>query len=163
MPGLPRATSAEPAIVNSPTPTRPTTVLLVDDDVTTRLFLRKILENTKKFHIVGEAENGAEGVALAASLRPDVVVLDVEMPVMDGRQAFPLIRRAAGNAKIVVFSDRVGDVTAPDVNSLAADLLMSKGTEGSTLVPALLNMTSRVTEKPMVFPRNDQGGRRAAS
>lgn len=159
MPGLPRATSVEPASVPSSTAT-PTTVLLIDDDGTTRRFLRVLLERTQKFKVVGEAANGAEGVALAASLLPDVVVLDVEMPVMDGRQAFPLIRKASASAKIVVYSDRVGDVSAPDVNSIPADLLVPKGTDCSTLVPAMLCMTSG--DERLGFQRV-AGGKRAAS
>lgn len=144
----------------SPPPGRAKTVLIVDDDVTTRRFIRFLLENTREFQVVGEAENGVEAVALTTSLLPDVVVLDVEMPVMDGRQALPLIRKASANAKIIVFSDRVGDASAPDVNSLPADLLMPKGTDCSTLVPAMLCMIHG--DDRLGLPKNARG-KRAAS
>ncbi len=59
-------------------------VLICDDEPGMRLILRKLIERADGFAIVGEAENGEQGIALFEKERPDVVFLDVEMPVMDG-------------------------------------------------------------------------------
>ncbi|TFV58302.1 response regulator transcription factor [Geodermatophilus sp. DF01-2] len=62
-------------------------VLLVDDEELVRFGLRTVLESTGGFEIVGEAGNGADGVRAARELRPDVVLVDIRMPVMDGLAA----------------------------------------------------------------------------
>ncbi len=62
-------------------------VLLVDDDRLVRMGLRAIIDAETDLHVVGEASNGADGVSQANDLRPDVIIMDVRMPVMDGIQA----------------------------------------------------------------------------
>ena len=62
-------------------------VLLVDDEELVRFGLRTVLETAGDFTVVGEAGNGADGVAAAEELRPDVVLMDIRMPVMDGLTA----------------------------------------------------------------------------
>jgi two-component system chemotaxis response regulator CheB len=63
---------------------RPLRVLVVDDLAFMRMALRRIIESDGDMRVVGEARNGEEAVAVACKLRPDVVTMDVEMPVMDG-------------------------------------------------------------------------------
>ncbi|MGY2067117.1 response regulator transcription factor [Blastococcus sp. SYSU DS0619] len=65
----------------------PIRVLLVDDEELVRFGLRTVLESAGGFEVVGEAGNGADGVRAARDLRPDVVLIDVRMPVMDGLTA----------------------------------------------------------------------------
>jgi DNA-binding NarL/FixJ family response regulator len=62
-------------------------VLIVDDDVLVRAGLRMMIETQDDLEVVGEADDGAAGVALAASLRPDVVLMDIRMPGVDGIEA----------------------------------------------------------------------------
>jgi YesN/AraC family two-component response regulator len=64
-----------------------TTVLLADDQALARMGLRKILENEPETTVVGEAANGQDAVAAAMRLRPDVVVMDIRMPVLNGIEA----------------------------------------------------------------------------
>src|SRR3954470_22812695 len=64
-----------------------TTVLLVDDEELVRFGLRTVLESSGGFEVVGEAGNGADGVEKAHELRPDVVLIDIRMPVMEGLPA----------------------------------------------------------------------------
>lgn len=79
-------------------------VLLADDTAEIRRLLRLNLELDGRFEIVGEAADGAEAVALAGSLLPDAVVLDLAMPVMDGLQAIPVILESSPASKILVLS-----------------------------------------------------------
>lgn len=62
-------------------------VLLVDDSASSRLLLRHILESDTRFHVVGEAGGGAEALTFLKQRRPDVIVMDIHMPGMDGYQA----------------------------------------------------------------------------
>jgi DNA-binding NarL/FixJ family response regulator len=79
-------------------------VLLADDTPEIRRLIRLNLELDGRFEIVGEAADGAEAVALAESLRPDAVILDLAMPVMDGLQAIPLILESCPASRILVLS-----------------------------------------------------------
>jgi DNA-binding NarL/FixJ family response regulator len=77
------------------------TVIVVDDHPVVREGLRAILDAEPDLDVVGEAGSGAEAVELAARLRPDVVLMDLRMPGMDGVQATGRIT-AAGTAKVLV-------------------------------------------------------------
>lgn len=85
-------------------PRRPLRTLVVDDDPDVRLLVRLNLEVGGRFEVVGEAGDGAEAVQLAYDVQPDVVLLDLQMPVMGGLEAIPAIRRCAPGARVVVLS-----------------------------------------------------------
>ncbi|HHX74504.1 MAG TPA: response regulator [Firmicutes bacterium] len=78
-------------------------ILITDDTAFMRLTLKNILEKNG-FEIVGEAENGQVAVDLYNSLRPDLVIMDITMPVMDGITAITKIREIDAAAKIIVCS-----------------------------------------------------------
>jgi DNA-binding NarL/FixJ family response regulator len=78
--------------------------LIADDAASTRRFLRVVLEYSRDFVVVGEAIDGDESVELAAALQPDVVLLDLAMPLSYGVNALRRIRLAAPNASVVVVS-----------------------------------------------------------
>ena len=64
-----------------------TSVLIADDQGLVRVGLRKILESEAELSVVGEASDGEDAVAAARRLRPDVVLMDIRMPVLDGIEA----------------------------------------------------------------------------
>ncbi len=76
-------------------------ILIVDDSRTSRKMLRSILESNGH-EIVDEAVNGQEGVQKFQSLKPDVVTLDITMPVVDGVEALKMIKALDGDAKVVM-------------------------------------------------------------
>jgi DNA-binding NarL/FixJ family response regulator len=79
-------------------------VVLVDDVPELRLLVRVTLEEDPAIEVVGEAANGREGVEVVEATDPDLVLLDLSMPDMDGLEAIPLMRRHAPNARVVVLS-----------------------------------------------------------
>ena len=79
-------------------------VLLVDDQAMVRSGLRMILESEPDLVVCGEAENGSEGVRTARRERPDVVLMDVRMPEMDGIAATQAITEAVEDAKVIVLT-----------------------------------------------------------
>ena len=82
----------------------PTRVLLVDDQPLLRMGFRLILEGEEDMRIVGEASDGAEGARLAERLAPDVVLMDVRMPVMDGIEATRRITESGACARIIILT-----------------------------------------------------------
>ena len=79
-------------------------VLIADDTSDLRTLVRDLLEATGRFEVVAEASDGAEAVELAARHRPDVVLLDLAMPVMDGLQALPAILTSSPASRVVALS-----------------------------------------------------------
>ena len=121
----------------------PIKVLVVDDVPDIRLLLRVGLQADDRFAIVGEAEDGAEAVALAGELRPDVVVLDLAMPVMDGFEAIPEIHRVAPEARVLAYSGHHSD-KAQHALELCAYAFAPKGTP----LKQLAELIARVHESP---------------
>lgn len=80
----------------------PIRVLCADDDARYRLLIQAVFRTYPRFELVGAARDGEEAVALARSLRPAVVLLDVEMPAMDGPTAAGLIAAELPSAVVVL-------------------------------------------------------------
>ncbi|MDQ1439190.1 MAG: hypothetical protein QOK43_2819 [Acidimicrobiaceae bacterium] len=84
--------------------TRLRRVLIADDVRDLRMLLRMALESAGEFEVVAEAEDGAQAITQAQSHQPDLVLLDLSMPVLDGLEALPQIRAVAPDAQVVVLS-----------------------------------------------------------
>jgi len=81
-----------------------TSVLIADDQALVRVGLRKILENEPETSVVGEAVDGEDAVAVTARLRPDVVLMDIRMPVLDGIEATRRIIRAQPETRVLILT-----------------------------------------------------------
>ncbi len=79
-------------------------VLIADDHQYVRRGLRRLLQNTEDMQVVGEASNGEEAVELTEKLRPDVVVMDISMPKLDGIQALKRIRKQKIPTRVIILS-----------------------------------------------------------
>ena len=118
-------------------------VLLADDTPDIRRLLRVNLEIDGRFEVVGEACDGAEAVALSGSLRPDAVVLDLAMPVMDGLQAAPVIRNCSPRTRILVLSGFDHSRMEARARKQGAHGYLEKGTAFGRIADVLVELCGR--------------------
>jgi len=83
---------------------KPVTILIADDHVVIRKGLRTLLEERRGWKVVAEAANGREAVEKAARLRPDLVVMDLSMPELNGMEATRLILKAAPSSRVLILT-----------------------------------------------------------
>jgi DNA-binding NarL/FixJ family response regulator len=102
-------------------------VLLVDDVEDIRALLRLLMEQDGRFDVVAEASNGEEALALAKEHRPNVIVLDLAMPVMDGLTALPALRLIVPDVRIVILSGFPADQMGPATAEAGAVGYLEKG------------------------------------
>ncbi len=114
-----------------------TRVLLCDDTRDVILLLGAEFDLHSDLEVIAEAANGRDAIALAQRLQPDVVVLDLTMPEMDGIEALPRIRRAAPETKVVVLSSHDATLVAPQVKELGAALYIEKGASACAIAKAV--------------------------
>jgi DNA-binding NarL/FixJ family response regulator len=93
-------------VVIQPVPKR--TVLLVDDNAIVRSMLRQLFETEEDFIVAGEAENGQEAIEKADNLRPDLVILDLTMPVMNGLDAASHLSKHLPHTRLILFTVEQG-------------------------------------------------------
>lgn len=122
----------------------PLTVVLVDDDPDVRAVIRALLTVRGSFEVVAEASDGNDAVATVNREQPDVVLLDLSMPVMDGLTALPLVREAAPRARVVVLSGFGTDHAVHLAMRQGADAFVHKDGElASKLSAALADLPPR--------------------
>jgi DNA-binding NarL/FixJ family response regulator len=102
-------------------------VVVADDAADLREVVRMLLELEDDFEVVAEARTGAEAVELSELHQPDLVVLDVAMPVMDGMAALCRLRTVAPSARVVMFSAYDSASTVAQAAELGAAGYIDKG------------------------------------
>lgn len=118
----------------------PIKVMIVDDSFVVRGVLKRALEAEPIINIVGTAVNGQEGLEKLSALDPDVVILDIEMPVMDGITALPLLLKAKPSLIVIVASTltlRGAEITMKCLEMGAKDCIPKPGTTGLIQDPKL--------------------------
>jgi len=113
-------------------------VLVVDDVDELRVLVRAALEASGRFDVVAEAANGRDAVAAAERDQPDMVVLDVSMPVQNGMESLPQILAVAPGAKVVMLSGLEPRRLADMAFARGAVAYLEKGLEPDELVGLLL-------------------------
>jgi DNA-binding NarL/FixJ family response regulator len=111
----------------------PIRILLVDDHSVVRQGLRMFLSVGGEFEIVGEARDGEEAVRLSAELKPDVVLMDLLMPVMDGITAIGEIRKAQPDVEVIALTSVLEDASVVSAVRAGAIGYLLKHTEGNEL------------------------------
>jgi len=121
---------------------RPIRVAIVDDTEDLRFLLRHALERGG-MEVVAEAGNGLEGIEVARETQPDVVLLDLAMPVLDGRAALPQIRVQAPTSRIIVLSGFGADLLSDELLQMGADGYIEKGHSVRRIVEYVEESVSR--------------------
>ena len=141
-------------------------VLIVDDSVLMRRLIARVLEAEKDFRVIGYASNGREALTMVRSLKPDVVTMDVEMPVMDGLEAVgrmmrenpvPIIMLSAhttGGARATIEALTAGavDFVAKPSRSAETGAMMAE-LANKLRVAARVSVAKPVGKKPVFHPR----------
>jgi DNA-binding NarL/FixJ family response regulator len=120
----------------------PISVVVCDDVPELRQLARAVLEEDGEMEVVGEASDGREAIEVIERLQPDVVVLDLSMPELDGLEAIPLIHQVAPQAEICVFSGFEEGKVAEVALSLKASRYVRKGAPLEELRSAVRELAS---------------------
>lgn len=107
-------------------------VLLVDDNTMVRQALRRMLEESE--FACHEAEDGKRAIAKALDIMPDLIVLDLAMPNMNGLQAAPILRRMLPKVPIILFTMYAGSVVEKEARTLGITSIISKDQAVSRLL-----------------------------
>jgi DNA-binding NarL/FixJ family response regulator len=121
-------------------------VLLVDDHAVVRQGLRALLSQVEDIEVIGEAENGRQAVRMAVKIPPDVVIMDLTMPLMNGFEGTRQMRKFVPSAKILVLSSSSDDDFVQKMMENGASGYLTKQTAGDDLLLAI-----REVQKGNVF------------
>ena len=118
-----------------------TRILIVDDVEQVRRDLRTALTLTGNIEIIGEAANGLEAVGLAESLKPDVVLMDLEMPVMDGYESTRQIKALYPSCRVVALTVHDYESARAEAHHSGVDAFLIKGAPVQSIVQTLIENT----------------------
>jgi two-component system nitrate/nitrite response regulator NarL len=110
-------------------------VLIVDDNLIVRSMVRQVFELEPDFEISGEAENGIEALEKAQTLKPDLVILDLSMPVMTGLDAAPRLMQLLPDVRIILFTVEEGNELDRLARTGGIHAVVCKREAASKLVP----------------------------
>lgn len=113
------------------------TVLIADDNAFVRTALFEIFEREPDFHVCAVVENGREAIDQACRLHPDLIVLDLSMPVMNGLEAARVLRQMMPNVPLIIYSASANDVSEQAARSMGISGLISKSDRVSVLIAAV--------------------------
>ena len=112
-------------------------VLIVDDTERVRQDLRTFLTLTGNIEIVGEASNGSEAIRLVDALCPQVILMDLEMPIMDGYEATHQIKVRQPSCRVITLTIHAGEIEQQRAFQAGADDFIVKGVPLETLLQAI--------------------------
>ena len=102
------------------------TILVVDDSPFERTVIRSAVEGLTQFRVCGEASDGAEGIKKALELKPDLVIMDLAMPLMNGVEAAMVLRNSLPNIPIVLFTLYAEQLRGSISPGLGVTIILSK-------------------------------------
>ncbi len=112
-------------------------VLLVEDHVLVRMGLSLLLEKSSNISLIGEAEDGVQGVSMAKELNPDVILMDIGLPGIDGIRATRKIKETNPNIKVLIFTSRDSEKDVFEAFSAGADGYIMKGASQEQTISAI--------------------------
>ena len=133
------------------------TVLLAEDHTIVREGFRKMLELEKDFEVVGEAQEGRQAVALAKKLRPEVLLMDIAMPKLNGLEATRQVVKAVPGTKVLILSAHNDDAYVEDATNAGARGFLLKQTSSHEVCEAIREVQKGNTFfSPAVARRRDR-------
>ncbi len=117
---------------------RTITVFLADDHTIVRQGLAKLLESEPNFKVVGEAKNGREAVSMVEALKPEIVIMDISMPLLNGIEATRLIKKNRPQTKVIILSMHNHDQYISKLFKLGISGYLLKDSTGSDVIQAIL-------------------------
>lgn len=115
----------------------PLRILLVDDFASWRSYVASVLQQRECFEVVGEAADGQEAIEKATELQPDLILMDIAMPKLNGIEAARRIRDRAANSKIVFISLEISDELAEAAVAVGAQAYIAKREIRAKLLPTI--------------------------
>jgi len=112
----------------------PKSVLVVDDNAAIRRSLCQVFRSEQDFEICGEAQNGREGIERAIHLHPDLIILDLSMPIMNGMEAARVLNRLMPGVPLIIFSAHSEVLSETDARSAGVWAQVSKSENVSVLI-----------------------------
>jgi DNA-binding NarL/FixJ family response regulator len=112
-------------------------ILLVDDFPAVRKGLKHLVEMNEAWEVVAEAGDGQEGLQEAQRLQPDVAVVDIGMPIMNGLELTRALQKSAPNTKVLILTEQNSQRMMQEARNAGADGYVIKSHAGSELLPAL--------------------------
>src|ERR1051326_6445418 len=106
----------------------PASVMIVDDHAVIRRLVRQLLEAAS--FVVSDAEDGAEGIRKAEAEQPDLIILDLSMPVMNGLEAARKLKLLLPNVPLLMFTNNVGGIVENEARSAGISAVISKSESG---------------------------------
>jgi DNA-binding NarL/FixJ family response regulator len=133
------------------------TVLLAEDHMIVREGFRKMLELEDDFEIVGEAQDGRKAVALAKKLRPEVVLMDIAMPLLNGLEATRQVLKAIPTTKVIMLSAHSDDAYVKNATDSGARGFLLKQTSAHDVCRAIREVQNGKTFfSPSISRRQDR-------
>lgn len=118
-------------------------VLIVDDSANVRSLLRTRISRAGDYEVVDEAKDGAEAIVMASRHQPDLIILDVMMPVLSGLDALPAIMLGSPRSKIVIYSASTRDRAVKNIHGCGAHAVVNKSAPLEELLVAMAEVLER--------------------
>jgi DNA-binding NarL/FixJ family response regulator len=118
------------------------TILIVDDNSRLRALIRRITIQKPMLQVVGEAEDGAEAIRFTHLLRPDIVLMDLVMPLVNGLEAMRRIKVEHPETKVIIMTVHTEDAYRRTAEANGADAFLLKKTLMTTLLPTIQRVCS---------------------
>jgi DNA-binding NarL/FixJ family response regulator len=116
---------------------RTITVFLADDHTIVRQGLASLLEGEPRLKVIGQAENGRQAVSMVEELKPEIVIMDISMPLLNGIEATRLIKKSCPQTKVIILSMHTHDRYINELINLGVSGYLLKDSTGADIIKAI--------------------------
>jgi DNA-binding NarL/FixJ family response regulator len=117
-------------------------ILIVDDNAPIRGIIRAAIESRPGFKVCGEAADGAEGIEKGRELKPDLIVLDLSMPRMNGLRTAAVLQTIVPHTRIILFTAYKNVISVPLAHDCGVTSVISKSDQLGTLIDEVQRLTA---------------------